>query len=61
MGKHYGGVRALSGVDLEIAQGECVALVGDNAVTVRETYVDYLGAQTQKEIEMRTRSTTQGG
>lgn len=30
VGKHYGGVRALSGVDLEIAQGECVALVGDN-------------------------------
>lgn len=35
--------------------------IGDNAVTVRETYVDYLGAQTSKEIEMRTRSTTQGG
>lgn len=35
--------------------------IGDNAVTVRETYVDYLGAQTQKQIEMRTRSTTQGG
>ena len=35
--------------------------LGDNAVTVRETYVDYLGAQTSKEIEMRTRSTTQGG
>jgi Tfp pilus assembly protein PilP len=35
--------------------------IGDNAVKVRETYVDYLGAQTSKEIEMRTRSTTQGG
>lgn len=35
--------------------------IGDNAVMVRETYVDYLGAQTSKEIEMRTRSTTQGG
>jgi hypothetical protein len=38
-----------------------VTSIGDNAVTVRETYVDYLGAQTSKEIEMRTRSTTQGG
>jgi hypothetical protein len=35
--------------------------IGDNAVKVREVYVDYLGAQTSKEIEMRTRSTTQGG
>jgi Tfp pilus assembly protein PilP len=38
-----------------------VTSIGDNAVTVRETYVDYLGAQTSKVIEMRTRSTTQGG
>ena len=38
-----------------------VTSIGDNAVVVRETYVDYLGAQTSKEIEMRTRSTTQGG
>jgi type IV pilus assembly protein PilP len=38
-----------------------VTSIGDNAVTVRETYVDYLGAQTTKDIEMRTRSTTQGG
>jgi len=38
-----------------------VTSIGDNAVTVRETYVDYLGAQTSKDIEMRTRSTTQGG
>lgn len=38
-----------------------VTSIGDNAVKVRETYVDYLGAQTNKEIEMRTRSTTQGG
>lgn len=35
--------------------------IGDESVKVRETYVDYLGAQTSKEIEMRTRSTTQGG
>jgi type IV pilus assembly protein PilP len=35
--------------------------IGDESVKVRETYVDYLGAQTTKEIEMRTRSTTQGG
>jgi len=35
--------------------------IGDETVKVRETYVDYLGAQTSKEIEMRTRSTTQGG
>ncbi|HEY8494842.1 MAG TPA: pilus assembly protein PilP [Myxococcota bacterium] len=38
-----------------------VTSIGDNAVTVRETYVDYLGAQTTKEITMRTRSSTQGG
>jgi len=35
--------------------------IGDNSVLVQETYVDYLGAQTTKEIEMRVRSTTQGG
>lgn len=38
-----------------------VTSIDDNAVVVRETYVDYLGAQTSKEIEMRTRSMTQGG
>jgi type IV pilus assembly protein PilP len=40
-----------------------VLQIGDNSVLVRETYVDYLGAQTTKEIEMRTRpiSMTQGG
>jgi type IV pilus assembly protein PilP len=38
-----------------------VTAIGDETVKVRETYVDYLGAQTSKEIEMRTRSTTQGG
>lgn len=30
LGKHYGGVQALSGVDLAIAAGEHVAIVGDN-------------------------------
>jgi len=38
-----------------------VTSIDDNAVVVRETYVDYLGEQTSKEIEMRTRSMTQGG
>lgn len=38
-----------------------VLRINDNTVLVRETYVDYLGAQTSKEIEMRIRSTTQGG
>jgi type IV pilus assembly protein PilP len=39
-----------------------VLRIDDNTVLVRETYVDYLGAQTMKEIEMRTRPTmTQGG
>jgi hypothetical protein len=28
---------------------------------VRETYVDYLGAATSKEIELRVRSKVQGG
>jgi type IV pilus assembly protein PilP len=39
-----------------------VLRIDDDSVLVRETYVDYLGAQTMKEIEMRTRPTmTQGG
>ena len=38
-----------------------VLQIRDNSVLVRETYVDYLGAQTNKEIEMRIRSATQGG
>jgi type IV pilus assembly protein PilP len=38
-----------------------VLAISDNTVLVRETYVDYLGEQTIKEIEMRIRSTTQGG
>ncbi len=28
--RHFGGVHALDGVDLDIADGECVAIVGDN-------------------------------
>jgi len=38
-----------------------VLRIQDNSVLVRETYVDYLGAQTTKEIEMRVRNATQGG
>jgi Tfp pilus assembly protein PilP len=38
-----------------------VLRIHDNSVLVRETYVDYLGAQTTKEIEMRVRNATQGG
>jgi len=38
-----------------------VLRITDNSVLVRETYVDYLGAQTTKEIEMRIKSATQGG
>ncbi len=38
-----------------------VTSIDDNAVVVRETYEDYLGEKTSKEIEMRTRSMTQGG
>jgi len=37
-----------------------VTRITDNSVTVLETYVDYLGDSTQKEIEMRVRA-TQGG
>ncbi|MDJ0865365.1 MAG: pilus assembly protein PilP [Myxococcota bacterium] len=37
-----------------------VVSIGDDAVLVRETYVDYLGEQTNKEIQMRVRQ-TQGG
>ena len=28
--KHFGGVRALRGVDLEVREGEVLALVGEN-------------------------------
>jgi type IV pilus assembly protein PilP len=38
-----------------------VLQIRDDTMLVRETYVDYLGAQTNKEIEMRIRSATQGG
>jgi type IV pilus assembly protein PilP len=38
-----------------------VIRIGDTAVLVRETYVDYLGEATIKEIEMRVRSKAQGG
>ena len=38
-----------------------VLRIHDTTVLVRETYVDYLGAQTSKEIEMRVKSATQGG
>jgi hypothetical protein len=38
-----------------------VLQIRDDLLLVRETYVDYLGAQTNKEIEMRLRSATQGG
>ena len=38
-----------------------VVRISDNTVLVRETYVDYLGAATSKEIEMRVRSKAQGG
>jgi type IV pilus assembly protein PilP len=38
-----------------------VIRIGDTTVLVRETYVDYLGEATSKEIEMRIRSKAQGG
>ena len=38
-----------------------VIRIGDTTMLVRETYVDYLGAATSKEIEMRVRSKVQGG
>ena len=38
-----------------------VLRIHDTSVLVRETYVDYLGAQTTKEIEMRVKNATQGG
>jgi len=38
-----------------------VIRIGDTTMLVRETYVDYLGAATNKEIEMRVRSKAQGG
>jgi type IV pilus assembly protein PilP len=41
-------------------EGEVIR-ISDNTVLVRETYVDYLGEATSKEIEMRVRSKAQGG
>ncbi|RIL05853.1 MAG: hypothetical protein DCC71_08935 [Proteobacteria bacterium] len=38
-----------------------VIRIGDNSLLVKETYVDYLGEATSKEIEMRIRSKSQGG
>ena len=38
-----------------------VIRIGDTTVLVKETYVDYLGEATTKEIEMRIRSKAQGG
>jgi type IV pilus assembly protein PilP len=38
-----------------------VIRITDNTMLVRETYVDYLGAATSKEIELRVRSKAQGG
>jgi type IV pilus assembly protein PilP len=41
-------------------EGEVIR-ISDNTLLVRETYVDYLGEATTKEIEMRVRSKAQGG
>ena len=30
LAKHFGGVRALDGVDFEVSSGQCVALIGPN-------------------------------
>lgn len=38
-----------------------VIRIADNTLLVKETYVDYLGAATTKEIQMRIRSKSQGG
>lgn len=38
-----------------------VIRIGDTTMLVRETYVDYLGEATSKDIEMRVRSKAQGG
>jgi Tfp pilus assembly protein PilP len=37
-----------------------VIRIDDNSVVVKETYVDYLGQETVKDVEMRMRS-TEGG
>ena len=57
-----------SGRDYVVQEGTAIGKndgtvlrIRDNSVMVRETYVDYLGAQTTKEIEMRVRNATQGG
>ncbi|MEN8184264.1 MAG: pilus assembly protein PilP, partial [Myxococcota bacterium] len=38
-----------------------VVRIEDNLVMVRETYVDYVGEKTMKDIPMRVRPTGQGG
>jgi Tfp pilus assembly protein PilP len=66
-----GGSRALlqgpSGMNYIVTPGSKVGKnkgrvteIGDNLVVVRETYVDFAGAETTKEIEMRLRG-SQGG
>ena len=38
-----------------------VTKITDNLMVVRETYIDYLGERTEKDIEMRVRVKSQGG
>jgi type IV pilus assembly protein PilP len=38
-----------------------VTKITDNLMVVRETYIDYLGERTEKDIEMRVRQKSQGG
>ena len=42
---HYGGVRALDGVNLEVAMGECVALIGPNGAGKSTCFACVAGQQ----------------
>ncbi|SNB71466.1 monosaccharide ABC transporter ATP-binding protein, CUT2 family [Arboricoccus pini] len=53
IGKSFGGLKALDGVDLDIHQGEVLALLGDNGAG-KSTFVKILaGAQPQSRGEIR--------
>lgn len=46
LAKHFGGVRALDGVDFEVPSGQCVALIGPNGAGKSTCFACLAGQQT---------------
>lgn len=46
LAKHFGGVRALDGVDFEVLSGQCVALIGPNGAGKSTCFACLAGQQT---------------